>query len=61
MTTSERYEVTVTFLIDQPVELELGRHEIEDNVRMEIAENMATIGFATIVPDSINVDIEVAS
>lgn len=51
-----RYEVNVSFQIDQPDHLQLSQVEIEDNVRMCV-EELVEIGFALIVPASVTAGV----
>jgi hypothetical protein len=53
---STTYEVTVTFLIEQPNDLGLSAGEIEDNACMAV-ENLGAVGYALIVPATVSVEV----
>ncbi len=53
---TQTYEVTVTFLMEQPTDLLLSEDEIADNARMSV-EDLGTIGHALITPATVDAEV----
>ncbi len=53
---TQTYEVTVTFLMEQPTDLLLSEDEIADNARMSV-EDLGTIGHALITPGTTDAEV----